>query len=258
MNPSTPLEPALRDPRKLRNTAWILVLIMLLGGSFIYIAYAKWAAGQNEDTRPNFVYQIRKERDLRVMRQDGRTVDLFDPRGSVWVVNVISITQPETSRRSMDVMKKIAADHSGREDLIFVSLVVDSPQPEQLLTSLTNHAETLDMQLPQWWLCATEPKTTHKFIKNQLKADTFPHQEEGRWVFDTSLVVIDRGGHIRRAVVPNRRGGAPYIATFDFDQAAEWDDEGKQTGIELSNVEQLETLLRQTIETLIHEPPLTR
>jgi uncharacterized membrane protein YebE (DUF533 family) len=40
------LEPALRDPRKLRRTAWILVGIMIAGGSLVYTAYEKWAASK--------------------------------------------------------------------------------------------------------------------------------------------------------------------------------------------------------------------
>lgn len=252
------LEPAVRDPRKLRRTAWILVGIMVLGGTLVYTAYEKWAARQTTDTRPNFVHQIRKEHDLRVMRQDGKTADLFDPRGGVWLAHVISLAQPETSRRSMEVMRRVAEKHSGNEDLKLVSLVVDAPAPETVAATLVERAKEMDMELPQWWLCATDPATAHKFIKNQLKAGVFPHQENGEWKFDTSIVLIDRAGHIRRAVVPSRSGGAPYIAGFDFDQAAKWDAEGIITGTERSNVEELEGLLHATIDTLLEESPTER
>ena len=249
------LEPAVRDPRKLRRTAWILVGIMVLGGTLVYTAYEKWAARQTTDTRPNFVYQIRKEHDLRVLRQDGGTADLFDPRGGVWVVNVMALSQPETSRRAMEVMKRVAEKHAGNDDLKLVSLVVDAPAPETVASTLASRAKEMDMKLPQWWLCATDPATAHKFIKNQLKAGIFPHRENGEWKFDSSIVLIDRSGHIRRAVVPSRKGGAPYIAGFDLDQAAKWDEEGTITGTGRSNVEELEGLLNATIETLLEESP---
>ncbi|HSP42853.1 MAG TPA: hypothetical protein VLO11_08285 [Luteolibacter sp.] len=252
------LEPAVRDPRKLRRTAWILVGIMVLGGTLVYTAYEKWAARQTTDTRPNFLYQIRKQHDLRVLRQDGKTVDLFDPRGGVWMAHAMALSQPETSRLSMEVMKRVAEKHAGNEDLKLVSLVVDAPAPETVATTLAARAEEMEMKLPQWWLCATDPATTHKFIKNQLKAAIFPHQENGQWNYDTSIILIDRGGHIRRAVVPSRKGGAPYIAGFDFDQAAKWDEEGTLTGTERSNVEELERLLNATIDTLLEEPPTER
>jgi len=44
------------------------------------------------------------------------------------------------------------------------------------------------------------------------------------------------------------------IAAFDFDQAAKWDLEGKLTGTELDNRQQLELLMTQTIDKLLEEP----
>ena len=43
------------------------------------------------------------------------------------------------------------------------------------------------------------------------------------------------------------------MATFDFEQAAKWDSEGKKTGTSLSNVQELESLLEKTIRTLLAE-----
>ena len=74
----------------------------------------------------------------------------------------------------------------------------------------------------------------HKFIKNELKATDFPHESNGKWIYDSSIVLIDKNGHIRRAVMPQKRGGAPYIAPFDFEQAAGWDAKGVKTGTELN------------------------
>lgn len=258
MNPPADMEPAVRDPRKLRRTAWILVGVMIIGGGLVYKAYETWAKRQAADTRPALIHQIRKERDLRVMRQDGKTADLFDLRGKVWVVNVIALSQPEHSQRSMEVMRRLAEKYSGNPDFALVSLVVDPPPAGELVATLALQAETLHMPLPQWWLAANEAPTTHKFIKSELKAGIFPHQENGDWVFETSIVLIDRQGHLRRAVVPNRSGGTPYVTGFDFDQAAKWDAEGRLTGNERSNVQQLEHLLGATIETLLAETPQFR
>jgi hypothetical protein len=110
------------------------------------------------------------------------------------------------------------------------------------------------MKLPQWWLGGNEPDTLHKFIKNELKATMPPHEKDGQWAFDPTLVLIDKNGHLRRAVVPQQQGGPPFIATFDFDQAAKWDADGKKTGTDLSNEAQLEVLLAATIEKLLAEP----
>ena len=257
MNLPADLEPAVRDPRKLRRTAWTLVAIMVFGGTLVYTAYEKWAAGKAADTRPNFFYQIRKQHDLRVLLQDGTRADLFDPRGRIWAVHAMALSQPETARLSLEVMKRLSEKYGTRNDFTLVSLVVDPPAAA-LDVTLADAAKSRGMELPRWWLCASDPADTHKFIKNQLKAGIFPHQENGEWKYDSSIVLIDRNGHIRRAVVPSRKGGAPYIAGFDFDQAAKWDAEGKLTGTDRSNVEELERLLTTTIDTLLEEPPTVR
>jgi cytochrome oxidase Cu insertion factor (SCO1/SenC/PrrC family) len=248
-------EPAPRDPRKLRRTAWILVGIMVVGGFLIITAYEKMSREQAADTRPARFHQIRKERDLRVIRQDGKTADLFDLRGKVWVVNCISLANPEVGNRSQQVMKRLAAKYQSTADFHLVSLVVDPPPTEETSATLATSAAASGMALPQWWLATNDAPTLHKFIKQELKANSFPHQEDGVWAFDTSIVLIDREGHLRRAVVPQKRGGQPYVATFDFDQAASWDARGVKTGTDLTNEAQLALLLETTIDTLLAEHP---
>ncbi len=249
------LDPVPRDPRKLRRTAWVLVAIMVLGGVLILRYYQQWSAQKAADDRPARIHQIRKERDLRVILQDGKTADLFDLRGKVWIVNTMSLSQPETSARSLAVMKRLAAKHAATSDFALVTLAVDPPAAEQLKETLASHAATHGMTLPQWWLGGNEAETIHKFIKSELKANIFPHQENGRWILDTSIVLIDREGHVRRAVVPQKRGGQPYVATFDFDLAADWDAKGVKTGTGLDNQAQLEALLEKTIGQLLAETP---
>lgn len=247
-------EPAARDPKKLRRTAWILVAIMLAGGVLVFTAYEKWARQQASDDRPAIIHRILKERDLRVIRQDGKTADLFELRGRVWVINVISLKNPGSAQRSMAVMKRLAAKYSGTPDFNLVSLAVDPLPAEEVVPALTKAADTHGMQLPQWWLGANEPATLHKFIKSELKASDYPHEQNGGWIFDSSIVLIDRNGHLRRAVIPRKTSGPPASIAFDFDQAAKWDAEGRKTGTDRSNEAEMETLLEKTIGTLLAEP----
>jgi hypothetical protein len=252
------LEPAVRDPKKLRRTAWILAAIMLAGGFLVLKAYEDWAAKQATDTRPAIIHRIQKERDLRLLRQDGKQAELFDLRGGVFVLNVLSLRDHEAAARSMAVMKRFAEQRAGEKDFHLVTLIIDPIPADQLRDTLAEAAETHGMKLPQWWLGSNEPGTLHKFIKNELKASVYPNETGGKWNYDPAIVLIDRNGHIRRAVVPKTRNGKPAkpeVVGFDFDQAAQWDAAGMKSGTERSNEEELEILLGKTIDALLAETP---
>ena len=167
---------------------------------------------------------------------------------------MFSLRDPEIAARSMAVMKRLAESRAADADFHLVSLVIDPLPAEKLLATLTETAATHGMKLPQWWLGGNEPKTLHKFIKNELKATTYPNEKTGKWDYDAAIVLIDKNGHIRRAVVPQKQGGPPFIATFDFEQAAAWDAKGAKTGTANTNAEELEVLLNQTIDKLLAEP----
>lgn len=236
----------------------MLVAVMIVGGVLIMISYAQWSKSQALDDRPAVVYRITPERDLRILRQDGKTVDLVDLRGNVIALNVISVRDPQASELSMAVMKRLAESRVDDKQLNLVTLILDPQPSEKLLDMLAKSAQSNGMQLPQWWCGSNEPKTLQKFIKNELKASIYPNELKGKWEYDSSIVLIDKNGHIRRAVVPQKRGGPPYIAAFDFEQAAEWDAKEikiapKDAGINHTNVEQLEILLNHTINKLLAE-----
>ena len=252
--PDPSLELATRDPKKLRNTGLVLLVMILVGGWLVLKAYDQWSRGQSGDDRPAVIYRITPERDLRMLRQDARTVDLVNLRGNVIAVHVISLRDPQVSELGMTVMKRLAASRTAAKNFNLVTLVIDPEPSEKLLKTLADTAATHQMTLPQWWCGSNEPKTLHKFIKNELKANVYPYEKDGKWLYDSSIVLLDKNGHIRRAVVPQKQGGAPFIATFDFDQAAAWDAKGAKTGTEYNNVGQLEILLNHTIDKLLAEP----
>lgn len=254
--PDPSLEPAIRDPKKLRNTGLILLAMIVVGGWLVLKAYEQWSRGKSNDDRPAVIYRITPERDLRMLRQDARTVDLVNLRGNVIAVHVISLRDPQLSERSMAVMKRLATARAATTGLNLVTLVIDPAPSEKLLQTLVDTAATHQMTLPQWWCGSNEPKTLHKFIKNELKSNLYPYEKDGKWLYDSAIVLIDKEGHVRRAVVPQKQGGPPFIATFDFDQAAGWDAQGAKTGTENTNAGQLEILLNHTIDKLLAEPLL--
>lgn len=249
--PDHTLQPAERDTKKLRRTAMVLVAIMIVGGIMIIKAYEKRAQEGESDTRPSFVTQISDAKDLSFMRQDGKVTDLMSLKGKVLVVQCLPQSQPD--EMTTGVMKRLSEKFSGKEDFALVTLMLDPGPADGLKVELEKLAGNLGATLPQWTVATNERSTLHKFVKNEFKASMLPREEDGKWLYDGSLVLIDKNRHVRRAVVPQKRGGDAYVAAFDFDQAKEWDQKGIKTGTELSNVEQIEALLGDTVGLLLIE-----
>ncbi len=249
--PVTDLEPVNPDPKKLRRTAFILVAIMCIGGFIILTAYQKHTQEGAKDDRPNLAFQISETKDLRFVRQDGQISDLMALNGKILVVQVLPLAQRDPL--TIDVMKRVAERFRDREDVALVTLLLDPGPAEGLTGQLEEMADQLGAGLPQWTVASNDRPTLHRFIKNEFKATRFPHEKDGRWIYDSSIVLIDHERHLRRAVIPQKRGGAPFVTPFDFEQAQEWDAKGIRTGIELNHVEQMEVLLNETIETLLKE-----
>lgn len=258
----TDLEPVVPDPKKLRRTAWILVAIMIVGGFVILKAYGKRTQEAKSDDRPSFVTQISERKDLTFMRQDGKVTDLMSLKGKVLVVQSLPLAQPDGF--STDVMKRLAGEYAGNEDLVLVTLLLDPGPAEALTGQLQAAAAGLGAELPQWVVGSTEKETLHKFIKNEFKANMLPHEEGGKWVYDRALVLIDRNRHVRRGVHLTMKADQPDVVSsnrvvpFDFSQAVDWDKEGRSTRTELSNVQRMEELLGETIETLLAEKSDTK
>lgn len=249
----TPLEPVPRDERKLRLTALILIGIMVLGAFIVLRAYDVWSEKQSKDDRPAFVGRLEEHKGLVVRRQDGSVADVFVLNGKVNLIHPISISDPESCKLEIDVIRRLLEHYRGNPDFSVISLVIDPGPPSTIVPTLSAAAETLGAELPQWWIASTDPVILHKFLKKEFKASILPKQTESGWDYDATMVLIDRNRHIRQAVVPQKRGGQPFVTGFDFHKAAEWDAKDVLTGTERNNVGQLEHLLIRTIDRLLAE-----
>jgi hypothetical protein len=178
----------------------------------------------------------------------------MDLRGKVYLLNVVHMDQLDESAKSLAVMSELASEMEASENFRLVTLVLNPVDATEAQEFLIKSSETLNATLPKWWLGTNQSDTLRKFIRKELKPSTPPEKIDGKWLFDPRIVLIDKQGHLRRAVVPQESGGRPYVGTFDFDQATKWDDEGKLTGTDLSNQEQLKELLKETINRLLDEP----
>ena len=245
------LVPAVRDEKKIRRTAWILAAFALVGGVTIFSAYVIKANDSRNDNRPAYVGQLFQN--LALVRQDAQRTGLDELKGKVWIMTAVSVSQPESCARSLGVLKTLEEKYRNNPDVAFVCMVIDPGPPENAAKILADEAAKHGAVLPRWWYATTEPAILHKYLKDKFRLGSLPHQEEGKWVYDSSLVLVDRGLKIRRAVVPQQRGGPPYVTGFDFDQAAGWDAKGIKTGTPRNHVEEMQLLLEKTIDQLLSE-----
>lgn len=246
------LEPVNPDPKKLRRTALILVFVMIIGGIVILKAYEKRSKESVNDDRPSFVARISEQKDLVFMRQDGELRDLLSLKGKVMVVQCLPSGQDDALTTA--AMRRLAERYAANENFALVTLMLDPGSSEELKNQLAQLAAKLGAKLPQWTVASNDRPTLHKFIKNEFKANQLPYEKDGEWKYDRSLFLIDKNRHVRKAVVPQKRGGAPYVASFDLELASKWDEQGIKTGTSHTNVEQTEVLLADTIEILLQEP----
>lgn len=253
--PAQDLEPAVRDPKKLRHTALILVGIMVLGAVLILTAYNRDAARTAEDDRPAITGRLNKN--FKVWRQDESEAGLLDLRGDVFVIVPVVFSQPESWGTTREVLLELSKRYESRDDLHIVCVTQD-PENEPP-TMLAAEAKELGAELPQWWLAGSREESVHKYFKNVLKANTMAHREDGRLVYDASLVVIDRDRHIRQPTVRAKKPSGKELnyrnrVTFDFEGAAAWDEEGRSEGLEKTNVETMKELLFKMIDELLAQP----
>jgi cytochrome oxidase Cu insertion factor (SCO1/SenC/PrrC family) len=252
--PPTGMEPAVRDPAKLRKTAFFIVLFAVISAVVVLWNYSIAAGKQNTSDRP--AYHGNVFFNLKFLRQDGKTCGFDDLKGKIWIIQPCSVTQPATCALSTTALQRLRVKYQDNADVAFVSLVIDPGPAEGALKMLQQAAEQQSAKLPQWWFGTTEPAVLHKYLKDKCRLGMLPHIHEGTWVYDSSLIVVDRDMKLRRAVIPQQKGGRPYVTGFDFAQAAEWDKEGKKTGTENTNQEEMQSLLEKTIERLLAVKPI--
>lgn len=249
--PAAPLEPAERNPRKLRNTALWLVGIMILSGVTVLASYLKWAERKADDDRPAIVGRLETKSSLQIVRHDESGGKMSDFFGDVWIVCGVSVNQPESWKTTREVLKRLNERYAEREDFHIVCMTVDPGK--ETAEVLAPVAEEVGATIPRWIFAGAGESYVHKFLKNNLKLGIMPHQKDGEWIYDPALVVVDRDRHIRQATVKQSKYARTRV-TFDFEQAARWDVEGRTEGLEKSNAETLEELLVKLLDDLLAQP----
>lgn len=244
------LEPVVVDRKKLKKTALYIVIFCFISAVIVLWNYSIAASKQNNSDRP--AYHGNVFFNLKLIRQDGKIAGFEEFEGKVWIIQPHSVTQPETCQLGTEAIQRLSKKY---KDVAFVSLVIDPGPGEEALKKLKEAAEKYAATIPQWYFATTDPVVLHKYLKDKCRLGTLPHFHEGKWLYDSSLILIDRDMKLRRAVIPQQKGGRPYVTGFDFQQAAEWDAEGIKTGTENTNLQEMQLLIEKTIDRLLADAP---
>ncbi len=205
------LEPAERDPKKLRKTAIFLLIFIVVGGFLILWAYQNFGERTGDSERPSMEFKVTD--DVDVMTATGEIKNIQDLKGKVSLA-VISTIQPNVkSEASFAAMRQIMTAYEGKETkptLLAFVIDADEKDPAQMASVLSEFDDKAEV----WRIAAgTDGKISIRaFLKNRLRYGLYPEERDGEYVYDSKIVLLDQHLHIRG--IPGSNEG------WDFEKVA--------------------------------------
>ncbi|HCN81039.1 MAG TPA: hypothetical protein DIS80_07895, partial [Verrucomicrobiales bacterium] len=137
------LEPADRDPKKLRATAIKLVIFMIVSGVVLSFSYRRYQENTSDSRRPSFETRV-TEPEVELLTADGKSRNLQDLKGNVTLVLTLPKTPNPGSQPSLDalraVMDEFKATPQKPKVLVFV-LDGSNSNPEEMADVLAEYGE---------------------------------------------------------------------------------------------------------------------
>lgn len=215
------LEPAERDPKKLRATAIKLVIFIVLSGIVLTFAYNRYLSERSEKSdRPSFLTKI-TEPEVELLTADGEMRNLQDLKGKVTLVITLPIEPQPESKPSLEALKKVMEHFKEREvKPSILAFVLDGSNTDPgimkgVLSEYGSEPEVLRVVADQ-----DGKSSLRSFLKAKMRFNIIPAEKEGKFVYDTRLVLLDQHLHVR---------GHPGASRgWDFEKVAGFDQEYEQ------------------------------
>jgi protein SCO1 len=136
--------------------------------------------------------------DLTAINQDGKTVNLSDLKGKVWIAAEFFAICPHCAVRNGEELKKIEAEFGSHPDFHITCISVDPDNDKQ--EQLADYAKALSADSKNWWfLNAGDTKATHDYLEKELKffgirerTDPADIEANGRYAHDLGFLLVDR------------------------------------------------------------------
>ncbi len=213
------LEPADRDPVKLRNTALSLFVFMILGGFAILLAYKNFGERTAQSDRPSMEFKITD--DVDVMRADREIVNVQTLKGKV-ALALITTSKPDVrSEPTLAAVRDVMARFKDqKEKPVILAFVIDADEsnPESMAPVLNEFGSEPDL----WRIAAGKDGkvSIRAFLKYRLRFGVYPERIDGEYVYDSKLVLLDQ--HLQVRGLPGSNEG------WDFEKVAQMEEKYSQ------------------------------
>lgn len=250
------LEPADRDPVKLRNTALIITALMVVSSFVILMAYNRYVEQTGESDRPSFKASVTDNNEVLMISSDGVRRDLQDLKGNVTLAFAVTTEISEQSQPTIAAVRSVLNTvpvGEPRPNLLIFVLDGDEDQPDSVSGVLSEFGKE-----PQVWrvpASADRKDSIRAFMKSKMRYGIYPHTKDDEIVYDSQLVLLDQHLQIRGPI------GVPI--DWDFEKVAGWEAQLAQAKIEhpdkeltppMITTEQLSELLKKSIDYLYTNP----
>lgn len=250
------LEPAERDPKKLRATAIKLVIFMIFSGIVLTFAYNRYLTRQSETSdRPSFLTKI-TEPEVELLTADGKLRNLQDLKGKVTLVITLPIDPPPESLPSLEALAAVMEAFEDREERpSILAFVLDgsNTEPEKMKSVLAEFGEEPEVMR----VVASEERkdSLRSFLKTKMRFNELPTGSDGDFEYDTRLVLLDQHLHVRGHPGASRGWDFEKVAKFDqvYEEAKEKYPDKEITPPEYTT-ERLRQMLIEAIDYLYAHP----
>ena len=214
------LEPADRDPKKLRSTAIKIVIFMIFSGICLQYSYLQYRKRTDHSERPSLETKI-TEPEVELLTADGEMRNLQDLKGKVTLVLTLSKEILPQSEPTLKVLHEVMATfEDAPEKPVILVFVLDgaNSNPQEMSDVLAEFGKEPEV----WRIAADEDakSSLRSFLKAKLRFNRTPTGENGDFDYDTRLVLLDQFLHVRG--LPSSNDGWDFEAVADMEKKYEF------------------------------------
>ncbi|HBM78811.1 MAG TPA: hypothetical protein DD438_11925 [Verrucomicrobiales bacterium] len=190
------LEPAERDPAKLKKTGLSIAVLMMIGGVLVTFAYRLKHQADEQDARPHVVQRLTEVffgRD-----QNKKAFSTEQLKGKTTLFTPLSLREGERMREALSAMRDLSRRFPDDESLRFLGITVDpeADGPDELQRLLAELGVADDKR---WYFVQAEEEAARGYIRHKIRAEfkeSVSSLEGPRARFRSTLVFIDENLHV--------------------------------------------------------------